>query len=293
MSDRLKKIFYFLSATGTLVGTLAVSRSYLSGEKYEGKEEMYGKTVVITGANRGLGKETARELAKRGARVILACKDMQMCSKVKEELKSTTFNKNIECMECDLASLKSIREFADRVKKEEKFLHVLVNNAAVMWCPKTFTKEGFETHLGVNHMGHFYLTNLLLPKLIECKPSRILVITCREYLKAKKINFNDLNSSKKYNIEEAYNQSKLANLLFGLELSDRLQDQNINITVNCVDPGYVFSDLMRYSSIYTSSFSPMRYFFKTFLKTPEMGAQSVVYGCVSDELEKVTGKYIR
>lgn len=117
MSDRLRKIFYILSAGGTLFGALAVTRAYMSGDKYMGTEEMYGKTVIITGANRGIGKETARDLAKRGARVILACKDMKMCAETRNEIVKDTFNKNVECMECNLASLESIKNFADNINK--------------------------------------------------------------------------------------------------------------------------------------------------------------------------------
>jgi NAD(P)-dependent dehydrogenase (short-subunit alcohol dehydrogenase family) len=120
--------------------------------------------------------------------------------------------------------------------KDEKFLNVLVNNAGIMWNPKKHTKEGFESHLGVNHLGHFYLTNLLLPKLLQSSPSRIVVVTCRDYQKGV-INFDDLNGAKSYDEEIAYNQSKLANVLFALELNTRLKEKHV--TVNCVDPGYV------------------------------------------------------
>ncbi len=168
---------------------------------------------------------------------------------------------------------------------------MLVNNAGVMWCSKSYTKEGFETHIGVNHFGHFYLTNLLLPKLIYSSPSRIIVVTCRDYMKSKKMNFEDLNSAGDYTIENAYNQSKLANVMFGYELSNRLKDSNV--TVNCIDPGYAYTELMRHSSIYKSKYSPASLFFKIFMKTPEIAAQSVIYASVSDELNGVTGKYIR
>ncbi|RMZ98186.1 retinol dehydrogenase 13-like, partial [Brachionus plicatilis] len=117
---------------------------------------------------------------------------------------------------------------------EEKFLHVLVNNAGVMWCPKSYTKEGFERHLGVNHLGHFYLTNLLIPKLAESSPSRVIVLTCKDHIKGE-MNFEDLNSTKNYNEKDAYNQSKLANILFTKELAEKLKDSGVS--VNCVDPG--------------------------------------------------------
>lgn len=113
-AERIRRIFVWLTGAGTVFGAMAVARSYLSGTEYQSKEEMFGKTVVITGANRGIGKETAKELAKRGAKVVLACKDMKMCDEVRREIVDETFNKNVHCMECDLASLKSIREFVNQ-----------------------------------------------------------------------------------------------------------------------------------------------------------------------------------
>ncbi len=149
----------------------------------------------------------------------------------------------------------------------------MVNNAGVMWGDKTHTKEGFEKQLGVNHLGHFYLTNLLLPKLKQSAPCRIINLTSRDYLKGI-INFEDLNWSNNYNPEDSYNQSKLAIVLFTYELSNLLKDTGI--TVNCVDPGYAYTDLMRNSSVYKSPYSPISFFFKFFLKNAEMAAQQVV-----------------
>lgn len=162
-----------------------------------------------------------------------------------------------------------------------------------MWCPKSYTQEGFEMHLGVNHMGHFYLTNLLLPKLVYSSPSRVVVVTCQSYKKCKKIDFDDLNAAKEYDLKKAYDQSKFMNVMFAQELNERLKHGADGVTVNCADPGYVFTDIMRHSSIHSSKYSPVKFFFRTFLKTPEMGAQPVLFTCVSDELKNTTGKYIR
>lgn len=170
-------------------------------------------------------------------------------------------------------------------------MDVLVNNAAVMWTPKKLTREGFEYHLGVNHLGHFCLTSLLTPKLVESRPSRVLVLACRDYQKSSAINFEDLNSSSSYDESRAYNQSKLASVMFALELSERLRDKGVSVT--CVDPGYVYSDLMRHSSVYKSPYSPISLFFKAMLKTPLMGAQSVVYASVVEGGRDLNGKYIR
>lgn len=159
-----------------------------------------------------------------------------------------------------------------------------------MWAPKKYTREGFEYHLGVNHLGHFYLTSLLTPKLIESQPSRVVVLTCREYQKAA-INWDDLNSASEYNEAHAYNQSKLANVMFALELNERLRTNGVSTV--CVDPGYVYSDLMRHSSVYKSPYSPISLFFKALLKTPLMGAQTVIYACVTENIAHLGGKYIR
>ena len=142
-----------------------------------------------------------------------------------------------------------------------------------MWCPKSNTKDGFETHLGVNHLGHFALTNLLLPKLKLSAPSRIITLGCKDYLKGQ-INFEDLNSAVNYNHEEAYNQSKLANVLFTQELKRVLG--GTSVTANIVDPGYTYTDIMRNSSVYKSPYSPLSFFFKFFLKNAEIAAQQVV-----------------
>ena len=138
--------------------------------------------------------------------------------------------------------------------------------------------------------GHFYLTSLLLNKLKNSNESRIIVLTCRDYSKGE-INFNDLNSSKNYDKELAYNQSKLANVLFTTELMKRLEGHDV--TVNCVDPGYVYTDLMKNSSVYRSPYSPISFMMKLFLKTPFMGAQPVIFASVSPRLNNVSGKLIK
>lgn len=159
-----------------------------------------------------------------------------------------------------------------------------------MWTPKKLTREGFEFHLGVNHLGPFYLTSLLTPKLIESQPSRVIIVACRDYQKGA-INFEDLNASTSYDESKAYNQSKLANVMCGLDLSERLKDKGVSVTF--VDPGYVHTDLMRHSSVYKSPYSPVSLFFKAMLKTALMGAQSVVYASVVETNRDLNGKYIR
>lgn len=119
---RFRKYFYAFSAVGTVIGGMAVVRAYMSGDMYVGKEEMYGKTVIVTGGNNGIGKATAKDLAKRGAKVVLACRDMKKCMEAKYEIIDETWNKSVECIKCDLASLESIREFVKNFRQGNYFL---------------------------------------------------------------------------------------------------------------------------------------------------------------------------
>jgi len=116
---RFRKYFYLFSGVGTVIGAMALGRSYMSGEMYEGKEELYGKTIIVTGANSGIGKATAKELSKRGAKLVLACKDMKKCMEAKYEIIDETWNKSVECIKCDLSSLKSIDEFVETFRKSK------------------------------------------------------------------------------------------------------------------------------------------------------------------------------
>jgi NAD(P)-dependent dehydrogenase (short-subunit alcohol dehydrogenase family) len=234
----------------------------------------------------------------KGANVILACRDMSSCEEAKNEIITKTFNKKVKCLPCDLASLQSIKEFVDEINKKEKFVHILINNAGIMWSPRKLTTDYFESHLGINHLGHFYLTNLLLPKLRQSSSSRIISLVSGSPLIKKyncKIDFDNLNSKPDtYDEVKAFNQSKLANILFVKELSRQivLNKEENQITINCVDPGHVATDILRYSSIH-NSWSPMSYLAKMGQKTVVSGAQPVIFAAVSDKLNNVTGKLIR
>lgn len=290
MAPAIPRVLVRLSAFGTLVGGVIALKEYLGGANYSGTEKLQGKTVIITGANTGIGLETARDMARRGAKVILACRDMEKCKKARKDIALDTRNKNIFCKECDLASQESIRNFAKVVNENEPNVDILINNAGVMRCKYLKTKEGIELQLGTNHMGHFLLTNLLLEKIKESSPSRIVNVSSVAHLRGK-INFDDLNSDKKYDEGDAYAQSKLANILFTRELAKRLQ--GTGVTVNAVHPGLVNTEIARHmgfanSIIATVFFQP---FVWLFLKTPTKGAQTTIYAALSPELENVSGKY--
>ncbi|KAH8325136.1 hypothetical protein KR074_002946, partial [Drosophila pseudoananassae] len=244
------------------------------------------KVFIVTGANAGIGKETVLEIAKRGGTVFMACRNMEKANQAREEIVSATNNPNIFVRKLDLSSMDSIRQFAEGFKKERDSLNVLINNAGVMGLPKTLTKDGFEMQLGVNHMGHFLLTHLLLDVLKKTAPSRIVNVSSALHERGT-INVDDLNSEKSYSRFGAYNQSKLANVLFTRELARRLE--GTGVTVNALHPGAVDTDLV------DSWPSAMKFLTKPaiwmFFKTPKSGAQTSLYAALDPELENVTGKY--
>uniref|UniRef100_G1SDM2 Retinol dehydrogenase 11 n=1 Tax=Oryctolagus cuniculus TaxID=9986 RepID=G1SDM2_RABIT len=197
-------------------------RKMLSSGVCTSTVQLPGKVVVVTGANTGIGKETAKELAQRGARVYIACRDVQKGELVAREIQSSTGNQQVLVRKLDLADTKSIRAFAEDFSAEEKHLHILINNAGVMMCPYSKTADGFEMHMGVNHLGHFLLTHLLLAKLKESAPSRVINVSSLAHHLGR-IYFHNLQGEKFYNAGLAYCHSKLANILFTRELARRLK----------------------------------------------------------------------
>ncbi|MBN3305981.1 RDH13 dehydrogenase, partial [Amia calva] len=270
---------------------LVFHRDYVTGGTCPSKAKIKGKTVVITGANTGIGKETARELARRGGRIIMGCRDMMKCEEAAKEIRGDTLNRNVYARQIDLASLKSIREFAEKIIQEEERVDILINNAGVMRCPQWKTEDGYEMQFGVNHLGHFLLTNLLLEKLKKFAPSRIINLSSLAHVVGD-IDFDDLHwEKKKYDTKRAYCQSKLANVLFTKELATRLQ--GTGVTANALHPGVVATDLGRHSGMHQSQFSStvLGPLFYLLVKTPTQGAQPSVFLAVAEELAGVTGKY--
>lgn len=291
MSIFRSKAVLGLSAVGTLIGCGALLKDYMQGARFQRPDiRADGKVVVITGANTGIGKETAMALARRGAHVYMACRDLKKCEEARQEIVLETQNGQVFCRECDLASLQSVRKFVKQFKLEQNRLDILVNNAGVMRCPRSLTKEGIELQLGVNHMGHFLLTNLLLDQLKLSAPSRIVVLSSIAHTRAK-INVQDLNSVQSYDPANAYEQSKLANVLFTRELAKRLE--GTGVTVNAVHPGIVDTELMRHMGLFNSWFSSflIKPFVWPFLKSPASGAQTTLHVALHPQLEKVSGQY--
>lgn len=276
------------SALTAAFGVACMIKETIGGRNFRQDILATDKIVIITGANTGIGKETALDLARRQARVYMACRDMKRCEKAREEIVLDTKNQFVYCRQCDLANLDSIREFVSNFKEDK--VDVLINNAGVMRTPHSKTKDGFEMQIGVNHFGHFLLTNLLLDKLKKAAPSRIINVSSIAHTRGQ-INKDDLNSDLKYDKADAYAQSKLANLLFTKELSKRLEGSGV--TVNAIHPGIVDTELIRHMSFFNSWTATifLKPFIWPFVKNPRQGAQTSIYAAVDPKLISVTGKY--
>ena len=267
-----------------------ILRPYIAGGVCTSKAKLHGKTVIITGANTGIGKETAFDLARRGARVIMACRNLEKAEKSLKEIVQKSGNNNVVAKRLNLASLESIRDFAADINQNEPRLDVLINNAGVM-AVQTFTKteDGFETQMGVNHLGHFLLTNLLLDLLKRSAPSRVVVVSSLAHWFSTKtgLNFENMNGEISYDAYDAYGQSKLANILFTRELARRLE--GTGVTANSLHPGAVATELGRHLPYFLQvTVGPIYPFFT---KTSEQGAQTNIHLAVAEELNGVSGLY--
>ncbi|OQR85927.1 short-chain dehydrogenase/reductase family protein [Achlya hypogyna] len=217
--------------------------------------EAPGKVVLITGANTGLGLETARVLSAKGASVVIACRSTDKGEAAVASIVQAHPEAKVSFLQLDLASLASIRSFAAAFSANYERLDILINNAGVMACPKSTTTDGLETQFGVNHVGHFYLTKLLLPALLWTgkagTPARVVNLSSMaQYIYApdEGIRFDDLGGDKSYYEWERYGQAKLANVLFSTELNRRYQDQHV-ISI-ALHPGAILStELSRYMGI--------------------------------------------
>jgi NAD(P)-dependent dehydrogenase (short-subunit alcohol dehydrogenase family) len=201
-----------------------------------------GRIAVVTGANSGLGLVTARELARKGARVVLACRNLDKGRAALDNCKPGVAGAEPELEELDLASLDSVRAFAERFKQKYDGLDILVNNAGVMASPRRRTADGFELQFGTNHLGHFALTGHLLPVMEGRDDARVVTLSSTAH-KTGRIAFDNLNGDRRYFRWRAYGQSKLANLLFALELDRRLRAAESTVKSLAAHPGYAATNL--------------------------------------------------
>ena len=298
------EIFGFFALTSSLY---LFKYKYMGGKSYYSKVRLDGKTVIVTGANSGIGFETALDLSKRGSTVILACRDMNKANKSLAKIKKISKNNNVFVEEIDLANLDSVKEFSNRILLKYDKLNILINNAGVAFCPKSLTVNNLDYQFQVNYLGHYLLTRLLLDRLVESSsiesPSRIINVTSILY-KSAKIDWDDINFkfSRIYNPSEAYKQSKLCNILFSSNLVEFIKsnynNNNKKINVFSVSPGIVLTNLGQHS-IRNSSFLikicyilfyPIIWFL---MKTPNQGAQTQIYCAVEKNLEPNQNKLFR
>eukprot|EP01116_Phalansterium_solitarium_P016714 TRINITY_DN3948_c1_g1_i1.p1 TRINITY_DN3948_c1_g1~~TRINITY_DN3948_c1_g1_i1.p1 ORF type:complete len:311 (-),score=58.89 TRINITY_DN3948_c1_g1_i1:82-1014(-) len=252
---------------------------------------LVGKHVVVTGANSGIGKETARILAKRGATVYVASRNERLGREAVEEIKKTSGSDLVKFMQLDLASLASVRKFSEEFHALDVPLNILVNNAGVMATPESKTADGFETQFGTNHLGHFLLTMLLLDRLEEGAPSRVVNVSSEFHFRGTG-DYSDYNFEKTpYNPWFAYGQSKTANILFSNEFNRRYS--STGITANSLHPGVIATNLMSSylgNGVLRSIWDNVVALTPMFKSIPQ-GAATSVYCATSPALEGVGGKY--
>ena len=273
--------------SASLLGIGAVLlKWYTRGRIWINDDRLRGKIIIITGANSGIGKASALELAKKGATIILACRDMVAAKKAFCDIRKETGNGVLLIRELDLASLHSVRKFASRILTELERIDVLINNAGLFQCPYSKTSDGFEMQIGVNHLGHFLLTNLLLDR-IKISNGRIVIVSSGLH-KYGYIDFENINSENHYDKAKAYCNSKLANNLFARKLAEKVE--GTGVCVYCLRPGIVRTNLGRHKSLpwYLKLLYPLACLVT---KSPYEGCQTVVYCSVSKDLEGVNGGY--
>lgn len=215
-----------------------------------------GKIAIVTGANTGLGYETALALAQKDMKVILACRNMVKAENAKAKIKKAYPNANLECKQIDLSKLGSVRLFIDRFLKEYQQLDLLINNAGIMIPPFSLTQDGFESQMGANYFGHFVLTEGLLKTIMNTPNSRIISLSSIAH-KQGKINFKDLQYEQNYDAMKAYAQSKFACLIFAIELQRKLEKAGSSTISLAAHPGISDTELMRYMPKWTGLFMPI------------------------------------
>lgn len=241
-------------------------------------EEVEGKVILITGSTSGIGRQAALDLARTGARVLLHGRDLRRGQETLEEIRRETGNDRLQLYLADLSSQQQIRRMAEQIVQEQERLDVLVNNAGVFMRNRQLTEDGIEMTFAVNHLAPFLLTHLLLDLLKRSAPSRVVTVSSGTHRRAR-LDWDNLQGERDYDGYQAYSLSKLGNVLFTLELADRLR--GTGVTANCLEPGVIRTKLLQTG--WGGSWG----------QDPEVGASRVVYLAVSPEVEGVTGRYLQ
>jgi NAD(P)-dependent dehydrogenase (short-subunit alcohol dehydrogenase family) len=247
--------------------------------------DLNGKVFIVTGANAGIGFESAKEFARNGAETILACRNMEKATKALERIKKEIPEANAKVMQLDLGSLKSVKRFAEEFKKSYSRLDVLLNNAGIMADPYRTTEDGFESHVGVNHLGHFALTGLLQDLITNTPKARVVNVSSRGH-EGGKMDFDNFlfEGEKGYSRFGAYRRSKLANLLFTYELDRRFKKANINAIAVAAHPGPTHTELgrSRFTKTIRIGLFPI---FKMITHSAAMGALPSIRASVDPEVK--------
>ncbi|XP_042474654.1 short-chain dehydrogenase TIC 32 B, chloroplastic-like [Zingiber officinale] len=284
---------YFREATG-IPGPSGFGSASTAEQVTEGIDAS-GLTVIITGGSSGIGAETARVMALRGAHVIIGARNTEAAESVKQSILQNTPSARIDTIHLELSSQKSVRDFSDRFLSMNLPLNILINNAGVMYCPFKLSEDGIEMQFATNHIGHFLLTNLLLPKIKSTAEKtgiegRIVNLSSAAHLTTYRggIRFNKINDKAAYNDKLAYGQSKLANILHANELARRLKEEGVNVTANSVHPGLIKTNLGRHATIFVAV---LRATTCVLWKSIPQGAATTCYVALHPSVKGVSGKY--
>jgi len=251
--------------------------------------DMTGRTVVVTGGNSGIGKATAESLARLGARVVITSRDPDRGASAVADIRRASANDAVECVTLDLASLASVRSCAAELLDRLDEIHVLDLNAGGVLSRRTETEDGFETQFQANHLGHFLLSQLLLDRLKQSAPARVVVLSSWGHTQARGgLDFNDLQwAIRPYRGSFVYSATKLMNLYFTFELARRLRD--CEVTANAMHPGFVASGFAMSGDTHWLRLGIM--VSRPFARSPQKGAATAVWLAASDEVKGITGKY--
>ncbi|XP_068593309.1 dehydrogenase/reductase SDR family member 13-like [Cebidichthys violaceus] len=285
-------MFHLLLLAAVLLGGYVyLMRTLFKSSKCKGNAAMTGKTVIITGGNTGIGKATALHLARKGARVILACRNRDKAELAIADIQQETGSTDVLFIQLDLASLKSVRCFTERFLKTESRLDLLINNAGLVADGRT--EDGFGIEFGVNHLGHFLLTYLLTERLKEAGGGRVVTVSSMAYRwghvdpEALAVNRHLGTGRYSWQFFHAYCNSKLCNMLFTHELAKRLKGSNV--TCYSVHPGVVRTQLSRNVSLWQKVFiEPIA---RLLFLDPEAGAQTTLHCSLQEGIEPLSGRY--
>jgi NAD(P)-dependent dehydrogenase (short-subunit alcohol dehydrogenase family) len=244
---------------------------------------MYGKTVLITGANSGIGFVTAMELAKEGARILMVCRDATRGTEARAAVAEAASGEAPELLLADMSSLQAIRALADDLRRRFSNIDVLINNAGGMFAERAFTVDGIERTFATNHLGPYLLTNLVLDLVRAGGGGRIINVAAEVY--PSRLDFDNLQGERSYGFLSAYFRSKLENIIFSLDLARRLKDTGV--TVNCMSPGPART---RFGDNMTGLAGHLPRLAKRLMPSPEKGARTLIYLASAPDVDSISGR---